>query len=365
MKKRILALFCALGLLLALGLPAARAANTVYILAVNDKFCDLPNGALPVSVNGTIYVPYTVFDKNATGVDLGVYYGIGLTRGTTISLYSQSPDILVFSLGMGICQDGEGNTMNFRATTKNSIPYLPAAAVCEFFGLNYSFLPTANRGTLIRISNSAVTMSDSQFLSTGAQAMSTRYNNILRSMGLTEDPLPTPSAAPTPTPTPGGSKSDVRVYPAVDASDATIDLAGAFPAGTRGLVLFSPASLAAQSALVRKVVSAGHSIGLKLDGAEADPLSELERGNELLAHIARTRTRIVSAPDSLSAALTEAGWTLWESNVREGSAAATLAGVDAKRTVARVDLPVSAVSRVMSQLVKDGYDLRQPLETDL
>lgn len=368
MKKRLAALLCALALLLALGQPFANAVNTVYLLAVNDKFCDLPGGVLPVSVNGTIYVPYTVFDKSATGVDLGVYYGIGLTRGTTISLYSQSPNLLVFSIGTNTCQDGEGNTMRFRAIVKNSIPYLPAAAVCNFFGLNYSFLPTANRGTLIRISNAAATMSDSQFLSTGAQAMSTRYANIVQSM----DPGPAVSAAPSAppavsTPAPAGNKSGVRVYLAVDASAHEGDLSGAFPAGVRALFLFDPATLAGQSELVRKAVAAGHSVGLRVSGTEEEALAQLEEGNRLLSHIARVRTHIAAAPEELTGALTRAGWACWQSNVAEANAYATLAGVDLKRTAARVDLPLSesAIGRILAQLQEDGYDIRQPLETDL
>lgn len=369
MKKKLTAIFCALAILLALALPVTGAGSTpaVYILAVNDKFCDLPGGALPVVVNGTLYVPYTVFDKRATGVDLGVYYGVGLgqSRGTTITLYSKdSTNVLIFAVTMGTCQDGEGNTMNFRATIQNAVPYVPAAVVCAFFGLQYSFLPTASRGTLIRISNAAATMSDNQFLSTGAQAMSTRYNNILQSMDLPTPPTPTPAA---PTPTPGGEKEDVRVYLAVEADSSSSDLVSAFPDGVQALFLFSPDSLPAQSALVRKAVAAGHSVGLTVSGTEAEALGQLEQGNQLLAHIARTRTRIVSAPEELRETLTNAGWVCWQPNVSEDSSYAILSGVDLKRTVARVQLPASAsvIGRVLPQLQEKGYDLRQPLETDL
>lgn len=370
MKKRIFALFCALALLLALALPASGsgAAPTVYILAVNDKFCDLPGGAQPVSVNGTLYVPYTVFDKSATGVDLGVYYGVGLGPSTTITLYSQSPVRLVFWVNLGTCQDGDGNAMNFRATVYNRVPYVPAAAVCAFFGLQYSVLPTSNRGTLVRISNSAVSMSDSQFLSTGAQAMSTRYNNILQNMDFPSPPDVTPSSPPTPSSNPGGAKGDVRVYLAVDASAAEADLTSCFPPGTQALFLFSPDSLPAQSAFVRKAVAAGHSVGLTVSSDSLEEaLAQLERGNLLLSHIARVRTRLVSAPKELWEDLAAAGWACWQPNVNETTSYAILAGVDLKRAVARVDLPASApiITRVLPRLREDGYDLRQPLETDL
>jgi len=365
-KKRVLGLFCALALLLVLVLPAFGASDSVYILAVNDKFCDL---SLPVSVNGTIYVPYTVFDKSATGVDLGVYYGIDQTHGTTLTLFSLSPKLLVFSVSMGICEDQDGNSMPFRALLRGDplIPYVPIAAVCSFFGLKYSFLPTANRGTLIRVSNDAVTMSDSQFLTTGAQAMTNRYIDILQSRVPMSTASPVPSASPTASSPPDGNKSGVRVYLAVDASAAQSDLTGSFPAGTRGLFLFSPGSLTDQSALVRKVVAAGHSVGLKLDGTEEDPLSALEEGNELLSHIARTRAHIAAAPEALTEALTAAGWTCWQGSSYGNVSYAILDQVDRARTVARVDLPAdnAVLNRVLPQLREEGYDLRQPLETDL
>lgn len=370
MKKTITVLFCVLALLLTLAVPTLGVNETpaVYILATNDKFCDLPGGALPTVSNGVVYVPYSVFDKSATGVDLGVYYGIGLgqSRGTSITLYSRSSPRLIFEVSMGTCMDGDGNSMPFRAITQNAVPYIPIAAVCSFFGLQYSFLPTNNRGTLIRVSNNAATMTDSQFLSTGVQGMTTRYNNILKSL---EPPGPpaTSTPAPTATPAPGGEKRDVRVYLAVDADRADSSLLSLFPAGVHGLFLFSPSVLSSQSALVRKAVAAGHSVGLTVDGTAEEALAQLEEGNRLLTHITRTRTHIAAAPEELRDDLSAAGWRCWQPSVNGETSYAILSTVDLARSSARVQLPLNAstISRVLSQLVEKGYDLRAPIETDL
>lgn len=371
MKKKFLALLTALSLLtgiLVLSLPSLAATPTVYILAVNDKFADLP--ILPEAVSGVIYIPYTTFDKESTDEDLGVYYGIrqDQDRGTVLSLYSLT-GTLTFAVNQSSCTDGDGNKMNFRAVMRNGAIYVPASAVCTFFGLQYSHIPTPDRGTLIRVCSSAANLNDTVFTSAGSSGMLTRYNNILQSMEpTTPPPTPTPSASrPTPTPPPEGNKSDVRVYLAVEASGAAGDLVDLFPTGVRALFLFTPDSLADQSALVRKAVAAGHSIGLQVSGTAEEALAQLEEGNRLLSHIARIRTRIVSAPGALTVALAAEGWLCWQPTVTGTTAPALLANLSVRQWEGRLTLPNDRafINRVVSRIRADGYTLRQPLETDL
>ncbi len=371
MKKQLCSLLAAVCLLFAISIPfqcaQASSNTTVYLLAANDKFCDLPGGVLPVAVDGTIYIPYTVFDRDATGVDLGVYYLIRQDWSTILNLYSRS-GMLTFTVNMGICEDNLGNAMNFRAVIRNGIPYVPAAAVCKFFDLQYSFLPTTDRGTLIRITNSQASLSDSMFLSSAKLGMSSRYNNIIQSM----EPQPTALAAtstpaPTATATPAGGKKNVRVYLAVDASQAEEDLTLFLPSGTHILFLFTPDSLSAQGSLVRRAAAAGHSIGLIVSGTAEEALEQLKLGNEQLSHIARIRTHIVSAPSSLTAALTAEGWSCWQSNVSGSSTSTVLSSLESKQSVGRITLPATpaVLNRILAQIRSDGYTLRQPLETDL
>lgn len=378
MKKRTMALLCALALLLAGALPAlearasAASGETVYLLAANDKFCDLPGGVQPVAVNGTIYVPYTLFDKEASGVDLGVYYGLKQEQGTVLSLYSINTH-LTFRVTMGVAEDPQGEQLNFRAVTRNGIPYVPAAAVCSYFGLQYSFLPTTDRGTLIRITSSPNVLSDSLFLSSARESMLYRYNNITQGREPLATPAPEPTATPAPTaePTPAPGKPDksaVTVYLAIDASRYEGTLGDLVPAGVRVLLLFTPGSLPNRAGLIRAAVAAGHSVGLIAEeesGEEA--LAALEEGNELLGHIARIRTHIVSAPATLTETLKEAGWLCWQGTAPGTGSSAILNWLDTRRGSVRLDLPANGatVSRVATGLRSGGYTLRQPVETDL
>lgn len=373
MKKRFWAVLCALSILLGVLLPAraSQGNSTVYLFAANDKICDLPGGLLPVSIGGTIYVPYTAFDKSITGVNLGVYYGIDQSQGTVLTLVAL-PGSLSFYVNDGICLDGLGNEMDFKAVNRNGAIYVPAAAVCRQFKLTYSVLPTPDRGTLIRLSNSSATLTNDTLISIMTLAMSSRYNKIVGASTSQPSTTPRPSQGPSsPTASPGLDQPHEgdRLYLALDASQADPSILDVFSASQpRVLFLFTPDSLAAQASLVRKAVAAGHSVGLRVTADNAQQaLEQLEQGNDLLTHIARTRTHIVWADTALTSALEQQGWRCWRANVSGNTATAILRDMDSRKGEARVTLPAesSVISRILTQARRDSYDLRVPLETSL
>jgi len=399
-KQRILALLCAAAVLAGLVLPRqpARAASapTVYLLAANDKWCDLPGGLQPVQVNGVIYIPYMTFDKALAGVDLGISYSLNMDQDPRLVL-SFSDLSLTFKVKMGICQDRDGNIMGFQAVMRNGAVYIPASAVCNYFGLSYSYLPTADRGTLIRVKNGSAYLNDSTFLNSTTLGMTYRYNNIIKDLEPAPTPTPSPTAPPTqapvPTPSPTATarpsvsappstsspqptesqapeeptdRSDVALYLSVDASQADGDILDLFQEEV--LFLFSPDALADQAGLVRAAAAKGHGLGLLVEADSLeDALAQLEKGNDLLTHIARQRTRIVSAPEALREGLADQGWACWSPDVTGTGAGAVLRALEGREGSARVALSASptTIAQVLRQVRQDGYDLHQGLETDL
>lgn len=363
MKKRIWAALCAAALIVVFCTPFVRAEGTVYILAVNDKFCDLANGVRPVAIENSIYIPYTVFDKVAAGDDLDVYYGLSReNRGVVLSLYSKSGS-LKFFVDVGSCKDRDGNEMGFQSYTRNGIPYVPAAEVCDYFGLSYSLIPTADRGTLVRIKNTGkVWLTDRQFISIGERSMLNRYNEVIQATAVS-----TPSPSPTLSNPSEPPKENVQVYLSVDASSAEDILFSIFPEGTYGLFLLTPESLIKQARQVREAVAAGHSIGLIVEGTGEEAEKQLERGNDLLKHIARIHTRIVYAPDELTDYLEERGWVCWRPNVMGAEAATILDVLNRRSGVGKIKLPASEreIQEVLRGLRRGGYAIQRPLETDL
>lgn len=394
MKKVALSALCVL-VLVALLLPSLVGAGEeiqVYQLAVNDVFMDtdtgLTAGNMPVEVGGTIYVPYTTFDKGVTRVDLGVSYSQNREGDThTLTIYNLSGTI-VFDINAQTCTvGGTGESLDMRAIIRNGRVYVPANGVCQFFDLQYSYRPIRSAGVLIRIKNSYAVLTDAQFVQSGASFMQSRYNKYVQSLAPSvpsvspgEDPV-TPPVLPSADP----EKPGVWVYLGVECTGSegmekileTLDWKKAY-----GVFFFDPESLADQEALVRQVLGQGHQVGLVVDGSNPSAAQgALERGNALLERIAWTRTHTVylkNASRETRTLLADQGWNFWNTQVDgRPSAASTylntaniVTQVKAKQNVARVLLndsqaTAASISRLLLRLEEADCFLRTPLETEL
>lgn len=321
MKKRLTALLCAVALCLC-GLNAhAINAGDVYFTAVNDKLLlPLSSDTMPTWVDGRLYVPASVFDSSVTGVDLGPYFR---QNNNTVTLYSLR-QMLVFDLNRGIAYDQHtGQNLSARAVNRNGRIYLPVETVCDFFDLedSYNYTPY---GYLVRIKNASAWLNDADFMDAAAMPMSNNLQEFLRSQQSSDTPAP-PSGTDLPT-TPEGPvlppepddtpKSQTQVYLAFRCETAEglsqiLDLLDT--SGSYAIFFFDPNLLAQQDDLVRRVAGSGHSIGLLAEeGSLAENRRLLTRGNELLAHIARTAATAALVPSDQRGALKEEGWACWQ-----------------------------------------------------
>ncbi len=392
--RKGLALLCAAALavgLLCIGAGASQQVPTLYQLSVNDKLPAPSASTTPIEVSGVIYVPYTVFDKSVTEVDLGVYANeLRTSTQYLLTLYSLN-STLRFDLNANTSEDRDGASQNMRAIIRNRRVYIPASAVCTFFGLSYSLTPT-QYGTLVRITNGNEYLRGEKFLGSAANLMRTRYEEYLQSLN---PAAPTPSATPPPavTPTPSqpddppeDDKREVRVYLAFLCGEGeSLDgiLSALDRSGIQALFLFRPEDLAGHADQLRRLVGSGHLVGLRTAaGTAEEALADLDGGRLLLEELVRLRPHTVLAEGgdaALTAALEEAGWTCWRTNASgvpaEGQtqsalAYAVLQTVDRKRSEARVLMDDSAPSagalpRILNTLRAEEYDLRLPVETEL
>ncbi|MEG2455922.1 MAG: hypothetical protein RSC08_06680 [Oscillospiraceae bacterium] len=399
MKKRILAVFLTVALLLALFLPWAGSVDVdhIYFMGVNDNLypkSSLTDDNMPVVSGGVLYVPYTILDAGNTGVSLSVYYNYS-RQLDTFTIYDRDR-MLVFSISGGTCK-GKDVQYESRVIARNGKIYIPIEFVCDFFGLTCSIFPitlAAGTVTMVRVSNDMASRSDRSFADGAIFLMIVPLNEYLRSQvtptpAVTPPPNPTPTAAPPATPgvspaTPGATPS----APPVDHRDVAVSLAfrctaqeslapvtqSLERAGISALFLFRPEDLAQRDEDVRDLLAHGHQVGLLLDPANA--AAEFARGNELLAHIARMRTRIVA---STGGTLPGGEWVVFSENVGDplrrsntstGLVRATLSALETMHSPARILLDDSnrtfgALGRILTGLVDGKYTLRTATEQSL
>ena len=345
MKRKWTAALCALLLAGAcvLGLLApALAANrkTIYFIAVNDTVAELRDETMPFSSGGEIYVPYTVFDPNSTGIQLGVYASYG---NNIVVLYGRTSGALIFDLGQDTAMSSTGEKHSKRAIRHNSTVFVPVDLVVKFFGLKWSIQVYPNHGLIVRVKNASAQIPDESFITAGERILESRYSNYLKETGQEPEPAPTasailppkpppyaqlqPSASPSPSPSPtpptpsdpGPAQGDDPpqpeggdVYVAVQCTPGgdTAALSAALLRREAYGVFFFPADeLAGRDGEVRALAAAGHKLGLLLDAADPREREEqARRGSALLAHILRARTDIALTEDGSE--LPE-GWLSW------------------------------------------------------
>lgn len=384
-RKQALAAVLCLCCLLMLTLSRA-SGETVYFMAVNDVPLDLSADNMPTVSQGMLYVPYTMFSEDATGVNLGVYAIYNSSKGRVL-VYSNRQQ-LFFDIQENTTYDLDGNTYPERAMLRNATVYLPIGRVCSVFGgiLNYSVNST-QYGQLVRVKNSAAVLSDNDFIAAASNKMSESLDRYLQSQpSPTPRPyIPLPSPAPSPSREPGIDGEGAGLCVAfILSSSADKDLSATLKSldsvGCQGLFLFTPEELSGQDALVRQVVGQGHLIGVRTQAESPQAaLSELERAGEQLTAAVRCRLVIVWAEsldeDGLTS-LEQSGYVCWRTGIdgrepdseTENWPQAILtrltAGASAQNFLL-LDTGAGTVADVLNAAAEANFELRAPTPTEL
>ena len=343
MKKRIAALFCALVLVLGLFALPASADESLFFLALNDTLPAASSQITPIETGGWIYVPVTVFNNRVTGVNFGIYYGF-TDNDTFLTFYNLSGKTLSFNINNNTATTSTGATvMPGRLVWRNGICYVPAYALCDFFGLTYSYCST-DYGPLLRIRDGNARLSDAAFLSSADSLMRSRYAAAQPAQA---DPTPAEeSAAPASNPTPSApaassssqkpsttpstkpassTQSDDKTPEETQAPEtdktfslyvglkANGDMSAALDAlasvNATAIVFFPADKLESNADQIRQAAGRGHRVGLAPVGdTPAQRLESAEEGSRALERILRQETWFVLATDQ---ELANAGYLTW------------------------------------------------------
>lgn len=386
-KKCLLSLLCAAAIVLGISLSGAQAAEgKITILALNDQvITPISSTNMPIQVGGTYYLPYTVFDPNVVDVDLGVKYSL---RDNVLTLYTKQA-LLKYDLNAGTCEDRDGSTGYTRAIVRGSMIYVSMPSVCSYFGIQF-YQEATVYGQVIRLTTSSAVLSDRDFMDSAlSTSIADAYKKYWQAQeSLTPSPSPsqsvspspsvtTPSPSPSPTNTDSGDKRYVTVSLAFRHTDGTglADILDILARENRTALFFMPPdAIGDNAALIRRMVGAGHSVGLSVAGGPASDATQLlTEGNRLLELAAHMNTRTVlveNGDEDTIAALEADGWSAWEGNVSLPESASVsycasyiLRSADSKRSLAYITLDddtrsAQVLDIILPALREDGYTFR-------
>ena len=383
--RRLPALICALALCLGLSGPAS-AAGDVYFSVVNDSMITLSDSTMPVWSGGVLYAPHSVFDgTNSTGIGFGLNFSYN--RDTGIASLFTTQQILTFDLNRGISYDYiSGTPLKGRAFLRNGRPYLPVGQVCSFFGLSYSVI-SIPEGHIVRVKNSAVSLSDAAFVDAASNLIS-RY---LREYNQSQQSPPTPGVRP-PTSSEGDAPlqeepedtGGTQVYLGFrcDDTQGLAQVLDALDASNKTGVFFFPLDeLEREDDLLYRILGSGHSVGLLAEGETAAATRRLlKEGSRTLERVGYVRTALALVPEGQRGALQEEGWVCWNETVNAipaGSRAsasshanAVIRKIGSRRNRAYLTLDASTESArilptLLQRLGSRSYPVSVPLETRL
>lgn len=377
MKKKILALLCAAALSVGLFVVPAQASNGLFFLSLNDTLPAQSAQITPIQSSGWVYVPVTVFSSRVTGINFGIYYGF-TENNESLIFYNLSGKTMTFDLINGTATATGGDPpVPGKVIRQNGTYYVPAYAICRYFGLSYSFYST-DYGPLLRIKDSSAVLSDGLFISSATSMMRSRYNSYYGQSNSTTTTTPTTPETPA---QPEVEKPQVTVETppqfslyvglrARQGTDITPALNALSSAQATAIVFFPADALAASADQIRQAAGRGHRVGLIPVGETAkEQLQSVEEGAQVLSRILHQETWFVLSGEKT---LAEAGYLCWSPGLTAADEDATQlyerivnACKDKKNSRVLLDGTIagSVLTGVLTQLAQDGDTFLAPRET--
>lgn len=378
-------------LCLGLFLPLPASAADLYFTAINERIEFLTSDTMPFWSGGTLYVPYTLFDKNlnSTQTDLGITVSYNSRTKTSVTLYNLRQQMLTFDLVSGTCRDElSGEVFPYRAIMRNGKPYLPLEMVCSFFGLSWSYntLPDFPQSYLVRIMTDEVVLDDATFISSAGYLLDRRLQAYTQSLSPGETTT-TPGTSAVPGEEIGKEEevtpTNIPTYLAIrcESQESILSILNTLDtAGRYGAFFLTPELLESQGDLVRRMLGTGHSVGILALGETAEESAKLlEQGQRTLEQLTLTRTTLAYVPQDQIEAAEQAGWVCWDETLLLEPSSSISVSAYCSRIMGRLEgrnlvtyLTLSGnedgarvLSTLLRQLSEEHFVVGTPLETRL
>lgn len=279
--KRVLLIFLVIALIFSIFLYPATAADDICFIAINETLLDLDTTPY---FYGSIYVPYGVFSNFSI-------YSAYFASGNTVSLYRTDKQ-LYFDMNTGKVYDGKDNYYSTPIVKNGGELYVSVQFVCNFFGLNWSYIEGVGYGDVLRITDGGSYLSDSAFLNAATTLMKSRYENYSSSTTTvpTEKPATSPSVS-----TETEQEEDADIYDIYISFEGVPDadmlsLLSAY--GVRTAFYLTPSEILLYPDIARRIVGEGHAIGINCSENFAE---DYAYGAELLFEATGYHTLLISS----------------------------------------------------------------------
>ncbi len=317
MSRRLICLILVLLLAALLVLPASGAAQLAFV-AVNDTIpLTLSSGELPFYSGGMLYVPYTVFNTSS----LGFYPSYTPDTGT-LTLFSRNQR-LVYDISGGTVTDENKLVQYIPAISRNGTIFLPAAFSANHFGVQVSDLTSQSGYTVVRFTTGSQVYDDSLFIEKAENLISYRVEQYEASTqtpsgsGNTETVTPSNPSTGTPGTTdpedeeekPDEEPSQIYLA-AVDAATMEPLLTTLKQENLRAVFFLTSEEILENGALVRRIVSEGHTVGVTCAEGE-DPAEGLREANNALDRVLGRKTLLALVPENAETAGLENAYSLF------------------------------------------------------
>lgn len=309
MRKKLLALVCALVAALRLSLPAS-AAETVYFTAANETIRELTEATMPFWANGVLYVEGSIFENK--DLHTGYFYNSAKNMAVVYSRKTANY-ALYFDMAANRVDDADGQNYSLPAIARNGVIFLPVKMVTDFFQLTY-VSTKVNHGYLVRVRSDKAVLDDRTLADAGSPRMEDQYEKYTAVKAVAQQGQTGSGSVAS---TAKGQTLHLCFRPGEGDLTALLELLDG--KGAKGTFYLTEEEMDADPDLTRRIAATGHSLGLAVSAESETAVAEqLRLANERLWRTAGCKTRLClidGGGDEARRAAAEAGYRCLEADI--------------------------------------------------
>jgi len=282
MKKRSVSLLLCLLLVFQITVLPVRADEPVYFTAIGNEVQTVTDQTMPFWSGGYLYIPVTVFIRSNQSA-LGVRYRYVDSENTVVLYNEDQSKVLLFDLDQNYAAGLDGKISYPGGLARNGTYYIPAFLAAKYFGFEYS-VTEVSQGYLVWLRQQNFGLTDKEFADAATYPVAAKYAEYLKGKG---------GSASVEVPESGTEIVGKRMYLCVTAGEDTPQMLDALDRYDAQAAFFcTPEFMERQGGLLRRMVAAGHSVGILAQAGDDLP-QQLEQANRALEAATCGATRLV------------------------------------------------------------------------